>query len=149
MRSLVIAVVVLATGCVVRGDKDPEPGDTTGSVEISWQMGPSGCEASGITEVEKRAVKESAESAGAREVYLIEEPMAAAIGAGLKAGKAGEDLFFDIALDDVPVGAGAVKLCKVNVGLLCKTFGEGRSKPALRSSTGGPGGGWGACEMLC
>ncbi len=38
---------------------------------------------SGITEVEKRAVRESAESAGAREVYLIEEPMAAAIGAGL------------------------------------------------------------------
>ncbi len=38
---------------------------------------------SGITQVEKRAVKESAESAGAREVFLIEEPMAAAIGAGL------------------------------------------------------------------
>lgn len=38
---------------------------------------------SGITQVEKRAVKETAESAGAREVYLIEEPMAAAIGAGL------------------------------------------------------------------
>src|SRR5215203_5890709 len=38
---------------------------------------------SGITEVEKRAVKESAEQAGAREVYLIEEPMAAAIGVGL------------------------------------------------------------------
>jgi rod shape-determining protein MreB len=38
---------------------------------------------SGITPVEKRAVKESAESAGAREVFLIEEPMAAAIGAGL------------------------------------------------------------------
>jgi len=38
---------------------------------------------SGITQVEKRAVKESAFSAGAREVYLIEEPMAAAIGAGL------------------------------------------------------------------
>jgi rod shape-determining protein MreB len=37
----------------------------------------------GITEVEKRAVRESAESAGAREVYLVEEPMAAAIGAGL------------------------------------------------------------------
>ncbi|OPL16924.1 MAG: rod shape-determining protein MreB [delta proteobacterium ML8_D] len=38
---------------------------------------------SGITQVEKRAVRESALSAGAREVYLIEEPMAAAIGAGL------------------------------------------------------------------
>ena len=38
---------------------------------------------SGVTQVEKRAVKESAESAGAREVFLIEEPMAAAIGAGL------------------------------------------------------------------
>jgi len=38
---------------------------------------------SGITPVERRAVKETAEAAGAREVYLIEEPMAAAIGAGL------------------------------------------------------------------
>ena len=38
---------------------------------------------SGITQVEKRAVKESAESAGAREVFLVEEPMAAAIGANL------------------------------------------------------------------
>ena len=41
------------------------------------------CVPYGITQVEKRAVKESAHSAGAREVYLIEEPMAAAIGAGL------------------------------------------------------------------
>lgn len=38
---------------------------------------------SGVTQVERRAVKETAESAGAREVYLIEEPMASAIGAGL------------------------------------------------------------------
>ncbi len=41
------------------------------------------CVPHGITEVEKRAVREAAERAGAREVYLIEEPMAAAIGAGL------------------------------------------------------------------
>ncbi len=38
---------------------------------------------SGITEVEKRAVRDSAENAGAREVYLLSEPMAAAIGVGL------------------------------------------------------------------
>ena len=38
---------------------------------------------SGITEVEKRAVRDSAENAGAREVYLVQEPMAAAIGVGL------------------------------------------------------------------
>jgi len=41
------------------------------------------CVPSGITQVEKRAVRESAESAGARNVFLIEEPMAAAIGADL------------------------------------------------------------------
>ena len=41
------------------------------------------CIPSGVTQVERRAVKESAESAGAAEVFLIEEPMAAAIGAGL------------------------------------------------------------------
>ena len=51
---------------------------------------------SGITQVEKRAVKESAESAGAREVYLIEEPMAAAIGAGLPVEKPSGSMVVDI-----------------------------------------------------
>jgi rod shape-determining protein MreB len=50
----------------------------------------------GITEVEKRAVKESAETAGAREVYLIEQPMAAAIGAGLPITEASGNMIVDI-----------------------------------------------------
>ena len=50
----------------------------------------------GITEVEKRAVKESAESAGAREVYLIEEPMASAIGAGLPITEPSGNMIVDI-----------------------------------------------------
>jgi rod shape-determining protein MreB len=51
---------------------------------------------SGITEVEKRAVRESAMSAGAREVYLIEEPMAAAIGAGLPVTEPSGNIIVDI-----------------------------------------------------
>jgi rod shape-determining protein MreB and related proteins len=51
---------------------------------------------SGITEVEKRAVKESAAHAGAREVYLIEEPMAAAIGVGLPVQDAAGSMIIDI-----------------------------------------------------
>ncbi|MDM3871729.1 rod shape-determining protein [Porticoccus sp. W117] len=48
------------------------------------------------TEVEKRAIRESADSAGAREVYLIEEPMAAAIGAGLPVEEACGSMVVDI-----------------------------------------------------
>jgi rod shape-determining protein MreB and related proteins len=51
---------------------------------------------SGITQVEKRAVRESAESAGAREVHLIEEPMAAAIGAGLPVTEPTANMIVDI-----------------------------------------------------
>ena len=54
------------------------------------------CVPFGITEVEKRAVKESAESAGAREVHLIEEPMAAAIGAGLPITEPSGNMVVDI-----------------------------------------------------
>jgi rod shape-determining protein MreB len=54
------------------------------------------CVPSGITPVERRAVRESAVSAGAREVYLIEEPMAAAIGANLPITEASGNMIVDI-----------------------------------------------------
>jgi len=51
---------------------------------------------SGITQVEKRAVRDSAESAGAREVFLIDEPMAAAIGVGLPVQEPTGNMIIDI-----------------------------------------------------
>lgn len=63
---------------------------------------------SGITQVERRAVRESAESAGAREVYLIEEPMAAAIGAGLP-------ITEPIASMVVDVGGGTTELAVISL----------------------------------
>jgi rod shape-determining protein MreB len=51
---------------------------------------------SGITEVERRAVREAAENAGAREVHLIEQPMAAAIGAGLPVTEPSGNMIVDI-----------------------------------------------------
>ena len=51
---------------------------------------------SGITQVERRAVRETVESAGAREIYLIEEPMAAAIGAGLPVREPVSSMIVDI-----------------------------------------------------
>jgi len=64
---------------------------------------------SGTTQVERRAVKESAESAGAREVYLIEEPMAAAIGAGLPVAE-------PIACMVVDIGGGTTEVAVISLG---------------------------------
>jgi len=63
---------------------------------------------SGITQVEMRAVRESAESAGAREVYLIQEPMAAAIGADLPITEATSNLVVDI-------GAGTTEVAVISL----------------------------------
>ncbi len=51
---------------------------------------------SGITQVEQRAVKDAAQASGAREVYLIEEPMAAALGVGLPVGEPSGNMIVDI-----------------------------------------------------
>ncbi|MEK6673866.1 MAG: rod shape-determining protein [Nitrospirota bacterium] len=51
---------------------------------------------SGITQVEQRAVKDAAQASGAREVYLLEEPMAAAIGVGLPVGEPAGNMIVDI-----------------------------------------------------
>jgi len=64
---------------------------------------------SGITEVERRAVRESAEQAGAREVYLIEEPMAAAIGAGLPINESVGNMIVDI-------GGGTTEVAVISLG---------------------------------
>ena len=75
---------------------------------------------SGVTPVEKRAVRESAESAGAREVFLIEEPMAAAIGADLPITEPTSNVVVDIGAGTTEVAvismAGTVYSRSVRVG---------------------------------
>ncbi len=63
---------------------------------------------SGVTEVEKRAVKNAALAAGAREAYLIEEPMAAAIGAGLPVTEAQGSMIVDVGGGTTEVGVFAL-----------------------------------------
>ena len=78
------------------------------------------CVPPGITSVEKRAVRESAISAGAREVYLMEEPMAAAIGAGLNVTEPTGNMVIDIGGGTTDVAvislAGIVTSSSVRVG---------------------------------
>ena len=78
------------------------------------------CVPCGSTQVERRAIKESALAAGASEVYLIEEPMAAAIGAGLPVNEAAGSLVVDIGGGTTEVGlislVGMVYAGSVRVG---------------------------------
>lgn len=67
------------------------------------------CVPSGVTEVEKRAVEEAAVHAGARDAYLIEEPMAAAIGAGLPVHEATGSMIVDI-------GGGTTEVAIISLG---------------------------------
>ena len=67
------------------------------------------CVPYGLTQVERKAVRESAMSAGAREVYLIEEPMAAAIGAGIDIREPQGNLVVDI-------GGGTTEIGVVSLG---------------------------------
>lgn len=67
------------------------------------------CIPSGVTEVERRAVHDAARSAGAKEVSLIEEPMAAAIGAGLPVAEATGSMVVDI-------GGGTAEVAVISLG---------------------------------
>jgi rod shape-determining protein MreB len=79
----------------------------------SWRMVI--CIPSGITEVEKRAVSDSAEHAGAKEVYLIHEPMAAAIGIGIDVEEPMGNMIIDI-------GGGTSEIAVIALGgIVCDT----------------------------
>ncbi len=85
---------------------------------------------SGITEVEKRAVRESALSASAREVYLIEEPMAAAIGAGLPITEPSGNMIIDI-------GGGTTEVAIISLSgiVYANSVGSAATRWTTRSST--------------
>ena len=64
---------------------------------------------SGVTEVERRAVEDAVRNAGAREVYLVEEPMAAAIGSGMPISEAVGNMIVDI-------GGGTTDIAGISLG---------------------------------
>jgi rod shape-determining protein MreB len=73
------------------------------------------CVPSGITEVEKRAVRDSAKHAGAREVFLVAEPIAAAIGVGLPVNQPSGNMIIDI-------GGGTTEIAVIALnGIVCDT----------------------------
>ncbi len=83
----------------------------------SWGIAPRivVCVPYGSTPVERRAIRDSAYSAGAREVYLIEEPMAAAIGAGLPVTEASGSMVVDI-------GGGTTEIAVISYGGIVKSI---------------------------
>ena len=72
------------------------------------------CVPSGVTEVEKRAVLEASNNAGAKKTYLIEEPVAAAIGAGLDITKPSGHMVIDM-------GGGTTDIAVISLGCLLYT----------------------------
>ena len=93
------------------------------------------CVPSGSTAVERRAIQESAENAGARKVFLIEEPMAAAIGADLPVTEPQGSMVVDI-------GGGTTEVAVLSLGRYCLCFFDpcGRAtrwmRPSLATSAG-------------
>src|SRR2546430_1206661 len=100
------------------------------------------CVPSGVTGVEKRAVEEATLSAGARQAYLIEEPMAAAIGAGLPVSEPTGNMIVDIG-GGAPPGAGAASWARGSAppgggALPTGPAGRPRSEPKVRGHPAKP-----------
>ena len=88
------------------------------------------CVPSGVTGVEKRAVEEATLSAGARQAYLIEEPMAAAIGAGLPVAEPTGNMIVDI-------GGGTTEVAVISLGgiVVSQSCASAATRWTRRSST--------------
>ena len=115
------------------------------------------CVPSGSTAVERRAIQESAESAGARRVFLIEEPMAAAIGAGLPVTEPAGSMVVD-------VGGGTTEVAVLSLGTAASRSPRNSAQPKRRnpgicasisaarsgipSPTGGGAGSFAGCSLM-